>query len=359
MPRPIEQILELARWAPSGDNTQPWRFEIIDDQHLLVHGFDTREHCVYDPDGHSSQIAMGALLETIKVAATQHGWRARITRRVNTADTHLLFDVRFEVDSTIQASPLIQVIPLRSVQRRALKMRRLTLGEKQALEQSVGADYRIRWLEGTQSKWRIARLLFNNAKIRLTMPEAYKVHSSVIEWNARFSEDKIPDQAVGLDAMATKLMRWVMQSWQRVEFFNTYLAGTWLARVELDLIPAMACGAHFVLIANKADTFPDSYVQAGQAVQRLWLTATSLHLQLQPELTPLIFASYVRHGKRISARTGIDEKAAELVKDLVTMIEPDCLANALFMGRVGAGTPAQARSLRLAADKLAYIKHVD
>ena len=25
---PVEQVLDLARWAPSGDNTQPWRFDI-------------------------------------------------------------------------------------------------------------------------------------------------------------------------------------------------------------------------------------------------------------------------------------------------------------------------------------------
>jgi len=44
----VEQILDLARWAPSGDNTQPWRFEIVDEVNVVVHGFDTREHCVYD-----------------------------------------------------------------------------------------------------------------------------------------------------------------------------------------------------------------------------------------------------------------------------------------------------------------------
>ena len=61
-PQHITDILELARWAPSGDNTQPWRFEVIDDHHLVVHAFDTRDHCVYDLDGHPSQIAHGALL---------------------------------------------------------------------------------------------------------------------------------------------------------------------------------------------------------------------------------------------------------------------------------------------------------
>jgi len=48
----IEQILDQARWAPSGDNTQPWRFEIKGPLHVVVHGSDTRRHCVYDLDGH-------------------------------------------------------------------------------------------------------------------------------------------------------------------------------------------------------------------------------------------------------------------------------------------------------------------
>ena len=52
----LEQILDLARWAPSGDNTQPWRFERVDDLHVVVHGFDTRDHCVYDLTGHPSQM---------------------------------------------------------------------------------------------------------------------------------------------------------------------------------------------------------------------------------------------------------------------------------------------------------------
>ena len=69
----ILAVLELARWAPSGDNAQPWRFEIVDDATLIVHGFDTRAHCVYDLDGRASQIAQGALLETIRIAATGQG----------------------------------------------------------------------------------------------------------------------------------------------------------------------------------------------------------------------------------------------------------------------------------------------
>jgi len=64
------KILDLARWAPSGDNTQPWRFEIVSDKHLAIHGNDTRDWCVYDFNGHASHMAHGALLETLRIAAT-------------------------------------------------------------------------------------------------------------------------------------------------------------------------------------------------------------------------------------------------------------------------------------------------
>ena len=66
-------ILDAARWAPSGDNTQPWRFEVISDRKLIVHGHDTRDHCVYDLEGEASQISLGCLLETMAIAASAYG----------------------------------------------------------------------------------------------------------------------------------------------------------------------------------------------------------------------------------------------------------------------------------------------
>ena len=72
----VERILDIARWAPSGDNSQPWRFEICSPSHVIVHAFDTRHHCVYDLQGHASQLSVGALLETIRIAASVHGLTA-------------------------------------------------------------------------------------------------------------------------------------------------------------------------------------------------------------------------------------------------------------------------------------------
>lgn len=341
----IEQILDLARWAPSGDNTQPWRFEIVDALSLVVHGFDTREHCVYDLDGRPSQISLGALLETMSIAASGHGLRMEARRRTNSPDTKPTFDVNFVADAGVGPSPLIGSITRRTVQRRRMSTRPLTAQEILALESSVGADFRVFWLEGLRNRLRMAGLMFSNARLRLTMPEAYRVHRDIIQWNAQFSEDRVPDQALGADPLTVRLMHFVMQSWSRVEFFNTYLAGTLVPRIQMDFIPGVACAAHFVIKAAQKPASVDDFVSAGQAIQRFWLTATQLGLFQQPEMTPLIFGSYVRNGIPFTSVAKLHSRARELEVTIRELVGSD-VDHAVWMGRVGAGSVPRARSTR-------------
>lgn len=347
----IRQILELARWAPSGDNTQPWRFEIIDNLHAVIHGHDTRQWCVYDLQGHASQLALGGLLETIAIAASTHGLTATSQRRTASLEENPIFDVYF-APSTSNADPLATYITTRSVQRRPMRTRALDAEEKAALEASVGKDYRIVWLEGWQNKWRTAKLLFANAHLRLTLPEAYAVHKSVIDWAAKFSEDRLPGHSVGLDPVTLKFSKWVMQNWRRVDFFNTYLAGTWAPRIQLDLIPALACAAHFLITASKEAHTIDDYLAAGRAMQRFWLTAEKLGLRLQPEMTPLIFSGYARHQITFSTTMGAMQRADQLAHQLTCLAGAEVSAQAVFMGRIGHANRPKYRSLRLPMGKL-------
>jgi len=43
MNQTLRDILDLARWAPSGDTTQVWRFEVLAPDHVAVHFHETRE----------------------------------------------------------------------------------------------------------------------------------------------------------------------------------------------------------------------------------------------------------------------------------------------------------------------------
>jgi sulfur-carrier protein adenylyltransferase/sulfurtransferase len=343
----VEQILEAARWAPSGDNAQPWRFEVRNAGHVVVHGHDTREHCVYDLRGHASELALGALLETLRIAATRHGLRASWTRR----PASLTFDVRLEADAAVGVDPLASYIPLRATQRRPMRTRPLTARERAALEHAAAPDYRVVWLEGMRTRARVARLLFANAGIRLTIPEAYEVHRSIIEWGARYSADRIPAGAVGFNRVSGALTRWALGSWRRVSFLNRYLGGTLLPRLELDVAPALACAGHFALIGNKPPTHTEDFLAAGAAVQRFWLTATRLALWVQPEMTPLIFQQYLRDGVEFSHKPGAMPEAARIAEGLAQLLGSEA-SHTVFLGRIGAGPAPTSRSLRRPLEEL-------
>jgi len=139
-------------------------------------------------------------------------------------------------------------------------------------------------------------------------------------------------------------MRWVMHSWERVSFFNRYLAGTLAPRLQMDLLPGLGCAAHFLILAPRPAETVDDYLAAGRAVQRFWLTATRLGLQLQPEQTPLIFAGYARAGRRFSEVAAAAEQARRLTAELDGLVgEATRAAPCSWAGSARANPPAPVR----------------
>jgi len=341
-----EQILNLARWAPSGDNTQPWRFRIESPDHIVVLGRDTREHCVYDLRGEASRLAHGALLECIAIAASQHGLRAVATARPDCPDHAPVYDVRLVTDAAIAPDPLAQCIERRTVQRRPMTRRPLGADQRQALEACLARGYTVRWLAGAD-RMRMARVLFSNGRLRLLLPEGFPLHRDIIEWGARFSEDRIPEQAVGFDPVTARVSRWALQSWARLSFLNRYLGGTLLPALQLDFMPALACAAHFVLVAPTPAETTDDFVAAGRQLMRFWLTATQQGLHLQPEMTPLIFARYQREGLGFTRVPALQHRAVLIAARLAGLVGPDTLTRGVFMGRLGVSQAPRSRSLRL------------
>lgn len=342
----LVQILDLARWAPSGDNTQPWRFEIVANDHIAIHGHDTREWCVYDFDGHASHMAHGALLETLRIAATAHGLRAQWALRSGTPDSAPIYDVRLAPDAALTTDPLVPFIKTRTVQRRPMRITPLTVAQRVAISAAPGQGFRVQFFEPLRGRLNVTRLLWDSARLRLTCPEAYRVHKEIIEWGARYSADRIPEQAVGVDPATAKLMRWVMQSWERVAFFNRYLGGTIAPRVQLDLLPGIFCAAHVLLRAECPLQTAEDFVAAGVALQRLWLTATAQGLHLQPEMTPVIFRWYARAGRRISVTPGIDRDALTLAARFEQLAGAEAEHGFAFFCRVGSSKTPMSRSLR-------------
>jgi nitroreductase len=346
------KILDLARWAPSGDNTQPWRFQIVADDRIIVHGHDTRDEILYDFDGHASHMAHGALLETMRIAASAEGlamaWQATADNEWRKIEYH----VHFSAAPAMRIDPLFFFIEKRMVQRRPMKTTPLSAEQRQALKSAAGEGFVVQLFETFAERRAVAKLLWDNAYIRLTCREAFPVHQSIIEWGVQFSKDKIPDQAVGVDPLTAKLMRWVMKNWGRVDFFNRYLMGTVPPRIQLDYLPALLCAAHLLIRPTSASKSLEDWVGLGQAMQRVWLTATQQGLHLQPEMTPVIFRWYARAERKFSVNPELAQKAKALANHFEGIAHSTAEDAFGFFGRVGVSAVPRSRSVRLDLSQL-------
>jgi nitroreductase len=332
----VETVLDLARWTPSGDNAQPWRFERLGERSFAAHG-QPGGRDIYDLQGHATELALGALLETIEIAARGNGMRADVERR-DGAVFHVLL-----TDDPDARDPLATVIRTRSVQRRPLSTTPLTLRQREALVRAA-APLELRLLD----RRRAARLNFANALLRLGTPEAFATHAAAIEWGAERSEERMPDRALGVDPLTARVMRWALASKSRAARLDR-LGGSLGPALQMSLLPGLACAAHFVLLAPRP---PTDYLEAGRAVQRFWLTATLVGLQLQPEYTPLVIHEYVRDGVPFTGDERSRARARAISGRLARLLGADALERAVFYGRLGSGPPAAARSTRLPLERL-------
>lgn len=345
-----EQVIDYAKWAPSGDNTQPWRFEIHNDTTFSIHGYDTRDWVVYDLEGHASQLALGALIESVSLAALLHKHQADIQEEEHSTELKPLFRITLSPVETESVDPvdvsIASHLKVRSVQRRCMPIRKVTEDTWNYLTEVLPEGYQLKRFENFKSRWTMAKLMFMNAKVRLTMQEAYQVHRQIIEWNAQFSTDRIPDKALGTNKLVLKLMPWLMAKWERLQFCNRFLAGTIMPRLELDLLPGIFCSGHVVLTAPKPATSTQDYIRAGRAMQRFWLACSVKGLSIQPEMTPLIFNEYLQNGIEFTANKQAKALSESCSRRLQQILGEETTHQAFFACRMGYGPLPASRSTR-------------
>jgi molybdopterin/thiamine biosynthesis adenylyltransferase/nitroreductase len=332
---PIDEILHAARWAPSGDNEQPWRFERVGHEAILVHLAPHDARNVYHyRDGEPNMLATGGLLECLRIAASAHG---RLTQwRVDRGSNPLTLHIQFIADGTILPDPLYAALGLRSVDRRRYRVRKLTGAEQNLLETALGELLQIDWHSTATARWRFARLSAIGTSIRLRAPETFPVHQRIIDWGVNLSPTKIPAGALGLRRSTLLIMRWAMRDWRRMSVLNR-IGGVGSATLDMDYIPiissASAFTVRFVATAQHGRAMED-LLHAGQNIQRFWLTAARLGLAMQPTLAVLAFAHYGENELPFTGVAAVRAKAKRLALRFRRVFGsgPD---DFVFMGRIG------------------------
>ena len=101
----VRQILAMGVQAPSGGNSQPWRFELAGNT-VDVYMMPERDHEILNFKNRGTLLAHGMLIETIAIAARYFGFEPCIELLPDPKRPYLTATIHFEyVGSTSDTSP--------------------------------------------------------------------------------------------------------------------------------------------------------------------------------------------------------------------------------------------------------------
>ncbi len=332
----MEEILQAARWSPSGDNSQPWRFQLLDETHVRVHLLRDSVDNPYDyRDGEPNLLSGGMLMQSLAIAASAFG---RTLAWSLEDDNSWTLDVRFTEDAAVEPSPLLAALPMRSVERRGLGSAPLSPDDKATLQAALGPDLTVIWYEGLATRLKLARLGARATDIRLRARETFLVHQKVLDWENERSPTGLPVAAIGLSRAMVRLMRWSTRTFARTQRMNR-IFGTSAISLQLDIIPAARSAALFSVHArpDAEPRTPVDLLHFGESLQRFWLAATNRGLAVQPALATLMFADHGARRTLFTSDRGLLQKSADLAVDFVKAYGPADRVH--FLGRIGQKHP--------------------
>lgn len=278
--------------APSGENCQPWRFVLRDDTCIELWNRPERDQSPYNWEQRGSFMANGAALENMTIAAHAEGFQTNID---------ILPGPQGHI-ATISLSPgqmkdaLVDFIDKRTTNRKPYQKTPLTEQFKNSLLQAshVVGGVNLSLVEDQQDILKLGRIGSKNEEVMLTNHYMHDFFFEHINWTkAEDDEKKIGFYIDTLELPPpARFMFKILRHWNTCRLLVSLgihrIVGQENGRTNA------SAGAIGIITAN--DTSSYSYVQAGRAFERIWLTATSLGLSVQPLMGMLFLMRKIEAG---------------------------------------------------------------
>ncbi|MEV8436060.1 nitroreductase [Actinosynnema sp. NPDC051121] len=307
----VTDVLTAAALAPSVHNTQPWRFRLTRDR-IELHPDPTRRLPATDPEDRELRLSCGAALFNLRLALRDHGIRPLVTLMPGADAPGALATVRRggHRDLDPETRQLIKAIPVRRSNRKPFRDVPVPVEHRHALVRA--AERERSWLHVVTDHGERGRLQRLVAKAQRIHADAPDVRAELTEWTGPRAGDGIPPGSGGVRPAPQD--EWAMRDFQAAERppGKDY---------ESDPLVVVLCSFY---------NGPLAELQAGQALQRVLLTATTLGLS----------ASFM--SQAIEVRPVRDE----LRRALGGTLEPQTVL------RIGFGSPVPASPRRTVRELL-------
>jgi hypothetical protein len=349
----ITAMVESARWAPSGDNIQPFSFE-WNGNTLLVHEDARRSQAFMNVGNIASDMALGMCLANIEITAEHGGWVARWKRETVGSS---VAQVTFE-KGQVRHSPLGTAIRSRSVDRRPYREERMSQRFEEELREPTENLWGIRFrLLNRPDQVRSAARI--NSGFEAFMLGHRDLHAFFFRWlrwsekKARQTMDGLPLSTLGvspLDAFGLRLL----SQWGVARLFK-WAGLTRLAALRAHRVYLRSASFGAFTIPN---TEPITYVRVGWMWQRLWLHLTKEGWTLQPVIGHSVMAhlckKYQGKGLTSEERERFVGEDGEM-RDLLAVPKDQTIACLFRIGR--SVTPVPTRAPRRPLSALLHVTH--
>ncbi|WP_067690777.1 Rv1355c family protein [Nocardia jejuensis] len=343
LPEDIRAILELAMRSPSGGNTQQWRFavcgRVIDVVHMPERSIT---HRLFDGRETVRRVVLGAVTESIVVGARARGLTVEVEYDPEGPDS--LVYTRVTVgesgpEATAAEVALGAALSNRYSERTREAGRALTDSEVSALHEAVAAYSARLWLSGDEEVKHVygeGTAVGNRLRTLVAEMHTETFDEFYFRSDEPDREDGVPLENLGI-LLPERIALRILSRPTVAKFLHERGEGAGL----LEYTRTWAAGASAVGAITAAGDTRRDFVEAGRAVQRMWLAATALGVGVHPT-TSLMFEAEmlsVPEGEVFTAeeRAEIDTRMAEFRKVLVA--DTDAPLAIVFRAVAGPLTP--------------------
>ena len=289
VPAQMRELVRYATLAPSGHNTQPWRFAVQGNTIRISPDYARRLPAV-DPQDRELWISLGCALENLVIAASAAGYAAEVT--YPTLDTDYITLHLARASAPIPA-PLLEAIPRRQNNRSLYDGRPVLPAEAKKME-AVTSGAGVSTLIFTDVAHKEAIIEYIKAGDRQQFGAPAFV-AELVSW-VRFNK---PEALHSLDGLYTRCTgNPDVPRWLGKRFFSAASAGS-----QADTSAQKARSSAGLIVVAAAQDDKVHWIETGRLYERLALTLTALGIQVaflnQPAEVPGLrsqFQSYLGLG---------------------------------------------------------------
>lgn len=279
----LEWLATAAQQAPSGDNSQPWLLRL--EKGRLDIFLDTgRDGSFFNFRQLASTIACGAAAQNVVSAAPALGWKAQVKLLPDPADTTHMASLTFSPWSGYPAA-LGDAIWTRCTNRRVGRRRPVEPYDQDRLREAA-TPANLYLIDDQAHLRELARLLYLADRIRVERRDLHEYFMGMTHFHPQTDtrKDGLPLPNLYAGAAGNLFLR-LTRPWPAMRAANLVGLGrlvafnSWMAMSRSPL-------AGLVCVPSPE---PRDFLAGGMALERIWLTATSLGLAFQPMTAITLF----------------------------------------------------------------------